>query len=406
MALSVPMGLPSRRNWSNEGHHPPSDRTCMMKVAKELCGVQSCFGTSPKPHQDAVFRSGGSVSIYTPELIVTRHKTPLDKRAKRTFYGKGLARMLVNAARGPLMGKAYARTLNTCQNLILQEDGKLTTTYCGYRWCPCCSAIKTARAWEAYGQEVQGWANEGKCFLVTLTLPNCSFGNLRNVVRKMHKDFGSLTNTLQKRFGKEEVKLIRATEVTYNEEQNNAHPHMHLLVRGYEVSKAVVQLWMKRNPEASILAQDIRKGDKNSIAEVFKYVQKLSSDKRDEKGERKLIAPQVLDLIFTSLRSLRLWAAAGIKAANGDEKAIDDTADIEVDTGTIATTRKDERIVWEWSQVHATWVDYNTGDTLTNWIPGRTSLGLVGKMDAVSYELERTTGVKDWTKHKREEKYE
>jgi hypothetical protein len=217
----------------------------------------------------------------------------------------------------------------------------------------------------------------------------------------MHNNFARVTNSLQKRLGKDVVKMIRATEVTYKEETNQAHPHMHLLVHTRELAVEVVRAWMKRNPDASILAQDIRKGDKNSIAEVFKYVQKLSSDKRDSDGSRKLVPPQILDLIFTSLRSLRLWAAAGVRASNGDEKAIDDTAEIEVDTGTVATTRVDERILWEWSQTFASWIDYNTGDILTPaYEPSRTSRGLVAKMDAVSVELEGINGCSPHTRYK------
>ncbi len=372
-----------------------------MKVAKTGKPCNSLVQATGRTGS-GVSAVGGSVCLDTPEQIVTSPRTVLDKRAKRVFYGKGIARMLVNAARGPLMGRAYQRTLEKCNTLVLQEDGKLIVWRCSHRWCPSCSAIRSARAWNAYGAEVDRWAKEGKCFLITLTVPNCSFGNLRSVVRQMHKHFGSLTNTLQKKFGKDSVKLIRATEVTYNEETNKAHPHMHLLCYSYEVAKQVVQLWMKRNPEASILANDIRKADKTSIAEVFKYLQKISSDKRDENGNRKLVSPSVLDLIYTALRSLRVWAAAGIKAANGDEKAIDDTADIETDSGTVATTRKDERIVWEWSQSLGTWVDYNTGDTLTSWEPGRASRKLVGMMDALSEEMEKGRGVKDWSKHRKE----
>jgi len=387
--------FPRDANPIGTGHQESghSFRPLNMKVANTLEPRNSCPWASAQDTGNGV---SAVVSFNTPEKVVTGPQTILDKRAKRVFYGKGLARMLVNAARGPLMGRAYQRTLFKCNTLVLQEDGRLTTWRCGYRWCASCSAIKTARAWNSYGSEVQSWATEGKCYLVTLTAPNCSFGNLRNVVRKMHSDFASLTNTLQKRLGKDAVKLIRATEVTHNEETNKAHPHLHLLVLGYDVAKQVVQLWMKRNPEASILAQDIRKGDKNSIGEVFKYVQKLSSDKRDENGQRKLVPPQILDLIFTSLRGLKLWAAAGIKAANGDEKAIDDTAEIETDKGTVATTRKDERILWEWSQKFGTWVDYNTGDTLTSWEPGRTSRHLLGMMDSLSEEMENGRGVKDW----------
>lgn len=373
----------------------------MTKVCKDL----TTRNRSSKQGKDgsgfAVSGGSGSGFFNTPGQVATAQRTPMEKRAKRTYYGKALARMLVNASRGPLMGRAYQRTLEKCQTLILQEDGKLKTWYCSSRWCPCCSAIKTAKAWEAYGQEVSSWADTNDCYLVTLTKPNCSFGALRKSVQQMHKDFSCITKSLQKRLGTASVKMIRATEVTYNEETNTVHPHMHLLVYTKKMSIEVVRAWMKRNPDASILAQDIRKGDKNSIAEVFKYVQKLSSDKRDESGQRKLIPPQILDCIFTSLRSLRLWAAAGIRAANGDEKAIDDTAEIEVDTGTVATTRVDERILWEWSQTFATWIDYNTGEVLTpGYEPSRTSKRFVAMMDAVSVELEGINGCEAQTRYK------
>jgi hypothetical protein len=301
-------------------------------------------------------------------------------------YSKPLARMLVNVAKGPLMGKAYARTLNQCGQLIEQVDGKLKQYWCGYRWCAACGAIKTARAWNAYGDEVKSWGSD--LYLVTLTIPNVSGTHLRASVQKMHKTFTIVVRSLHRQFGKGVVKMIRATECTYSEVRGDFHPHAHCVVKGKDVALALRAGWLKRNPGASSLGQDIRKGDTGSIAELFKYATKLSSDKKDKDGLRKVVPPSALDTIFTALRGLRLWQAVGVKPANNDEQAIDDTAEIETDVGTEATTRKDERIIWQWSQVMTDWVDFSTGELLTGYQPGRMSMALIKKMEALADELE------------------
>jgi len=347
----------------------------------------------PKPRNSlvqATGRTGHGVSAVvpfnTPEQPVHSGLTPLQKRARRVAFGKPLARMLVGASRGPLMGKAYSRTLHQCGQLMEQVDGKLKTYWCGYRWCPACTAIKTARAWNAYGDEVKGWGKD--LHMVTLTVPNVSETVLRSTVRTMHQTFTNIGRSLTRQFGKDDVKMIRATECTYSEVRNDFHPHMHVVVKGRDVAKALLEGWLKRNLEASSLGQDLRKGDSGSVAELFKYATKLSSDKRDTDGSRKVVPPHALDTIFTAFRGLRLWQAVGVKAANNDEQAIDDTAEIETDVGTEATTRKDERIIWQWSQIMTDWVDYSTGECLTGYEPGRHAKALIEKMEALADELE------------------
>jgi hypothetical protein len=341
----------------------------------------------------ATGRTGHGVSAVvhfnTPELPVHSTRTPLtplQKRARRTAFGKPLARMLVGAAKGNLMGKAYARTLHQCGQLIDQTGGKLKTYWCGYRWCPACTAIKTARAWNAYGSEVKSWGSD--LHLVTLTVPNVSGGHLRTTVKEMHQTFANIGRSLTRQFGKDDVKMIRATECTYSEVRDDYHPHMHIVVRGLTVAKALYQGWMKRNPTASTLGQDIRKGDSSTVAELFKYSTKLSSDKKDADGSRRVIPAFALDTIFTAFRGLRLWQAVGVKAANNDDDASDDTAAIETDVGTEATTRKTENIVWTWSQAMTDWVDYKTGECLTGYEPAKHARTLIKKMEALADELD------------------
>jgi len=337
----------------------------------------------------ATGRTGHGVSAVVPfnTSRTTRPKTltPLQKRARRVAFGKPLARMLVGASRGPLMGKAYSRTLHQCGQLMEQVDGKLKTYWCGYRWCPACAAIKTARAWNAYGDEVKGWGKD--LHMVTLTVPNVSGEVLRSTVRTMHQTFANIGRSLTRQFGKDDVKMIRATECTYSEVRNDFHPHMHVVVKGHDVAKALLMGWLKRNPEASSLGQDLRKGDSGSVAELFKYATKLSSDKRDTDGSRKVVPAHALDTIFTAFRGLRLWQAVGVKAANNDEQAIDDTAEIETDVGTEAITRKDERLIWQWSQIMTDWVDYSTGECLTGYEPGRHAKTLIQKMESLADDL-------------------
>ena len=340
----------------------------------------------------ATGRTGHGVSPFrrldTPEQLphpTSTALTPLQKRARRVAFGKPLARMLVGASRGPLMGKAYSRTLHQCGQLMEQVDGKLKTYWCGYRWCPACTAIKTARAWNAYGDEVKSWGTD--LYMVTLTVPNVSGEVLRATVRTMHNQFANIGQALHRKFGKGTVKMIRATECTYSEVRGDFHPHMHCVVKGRETATALLEGWLKRNPDASPLAQDMRSGNAGTVAELFKYATKLSSDKRDNDGSRRVIPAHALDTIFTAFRGLRLWQAVGVKAANNDEGAIDDNADIETEVGTEATTRVNENIVWEWCQAVTDWVDLKTGECLTGYEAGRHAKTLIQKMETLADDL-------------------
>jgi len=352
-----------------------------MKVVNELQPRNSCSWATGNP--------SGGVSVLgrldTPEQLPHPTLNPLQKRARRVAFGKPLARMLVGASRGPLMGKAYSRTLHQCGQLMEQVDGKLKTYWCGYRWCPACTAIKTARAWNAYGAEVKSWGSD--LHMVTLTVPNVSGEVLRSTVRTMHNQFANIGQALHRKYGKGMVKMIRATECTYSEVRGDFHPHMHIVVKGREIAKALLEGWLKRNPEASSLAQDMRKGNAGTVAELFKYATKLSSDKRDTDGTRRVIPAHALDTIFTAFRGLRLWQAVGVKAANNDEGAIDDNAEIETEVGTEATTRVTENIVWEWCQAVTDWVDLNTGECLTGYEPGRHAKTLIQKMEILADDL-------------------
>jgi len=305
-------------------------------------------------HATLVGGAGGAVSAIHPD---PRHS--LQKRAGRKAISHALALALLRATGGPLMGNAYARTAHRCGERLDQSDGTLRQYWCGYRWCATCGAIRTARAHEAYGPTVAQWTDPQ---LVTLTVPNVTGTALRQAVRDMHHAFATLTRAVRRRFGKDGVRMIRTTEVTYNVGADSYHPHLHLLVDGPALAEAVRDAWLERWPTARRVAQDVRPADRNSMAEVFKYATKLAT------SDGKLVPAPALDTIYTALRGLRLWQPVGITALT-DESAGDDTAEMDQTQGTPAISRPTETVDWQWQQAATDWVDSETGECLTGYTP-------------------------------------
>ena len=299
--------------------------------------------------------------------------TALQKRARRKAYGHALAQGLLSVARGPLMGKAYARTVHQCGETMHQEDGRLRTYWCGYRWCPCCNAIRTARAIQAYGPAVAAWGDE--THLVTLTVPNCSGGSLRATLKALHTTFANCCRSVARKLP---LQAIRSSEVTYSEKHGNYHPHLHAMVCGRRQADALVAAWLKRFPEASARAQDVRQADVRALHELFKYSTKLASDKRDADGSRRVVPFAVLNVVFEAQRGLRLWQAVGVCAVDPD--ALDDEGALVVEIGTEAPTRKGETVQWVWMQGCTDWVDLSTGDCLSGYEPGRHARALLLKL--------------------------
>jgi hypothetical protein len=298
----------------------------------------------------------------TPEELdhTNRHHTSrLANRARRVAESKLQAKALCAVAQGPLMGKAYTRTLTRCATEIHQRDGRLTQYWCGYRWCLQCAAVRTARAFERYSPTVRLWANDGEAHLVTLTLPNVRGHYLRSTVRGMHRHFALAVRSLR-RSGT--VELIRATECTYSERTDSYHPHLHVVVRGAKTADALVKAWLRREPEAKRSAQQCLKADVHVTDNWFKYATKPTSERREDDGSPGVVPARALDVIYTALRGLHLLQPVGIRSARRDDADI-----LEIPAGTPATTRVGETIYWQWDQQCRDWVDSTTGECLSGY---------------------------------------
>lgn len=320
----------------------------------------------------------GSVAF----LLGNSSERALQKRARRRAVTKPLAGLLVKVATNDKMKKMYERTYNKCQEMQFQTNGKLHTAYCGNRWCLVCGTYRQTRMWKAYGEEVLSWKNSA--YLVTLTIPNVKGIALRSTLQEMHKKFRYCWHHMRHKEGLE-VKVLRATEVTYSKKNNTFHPHLHVLVKGKKQAVQLMKNWLQRWPDAKSVAQDIRKADKNSVYELFKYCAKLGTDTRDEDGFLQIVPPKKLDTIFTAMRGLRLWSVAGIQSALG---VVDEEGELQPEETTPAVKRVDEVIVWEWNQHIRDWADYETGEVLSGYETSTKVERFVKKLEAELIEEE------------------
>lgn len=296
----------------------------------------------------------------------------LQKRSRAKLLSRALATGLAEL-RSPLE-KSYRNTVY-CSECIAQEGGVMTTRYCGNRWCLVCSRVRTARAINAYMPVLGAWAAP---YMVTLTVPNCDGPALESMIAAMLKGFTSCKRSM-KRAGYV-VRAVRKLECTYNPRREDYHPHFHVLVDGREVAEELRRLWLRYWKGAAVLdAQDVRPCDGNGgMLELFKYFTKLLTPGKGKRGVAPLLA---LDTIFRAMRGRRVWQPVGFTLSAEEEEAIEGER-LEV-TGTAAFKRSAERVLWDWCQDVADWIDRESGETLSEYEPTQGYRELVASIGAL-----------------------
>lgn len=296
------------------------------------------------------------------------------KRGRAKFVSLPLAVALAEL-HSPLE-KSYRNTIY-CASCIKQENGVLSSKYCGNRWCMVCSRIRTARAMNAYLPVLSSWSDP---YLVTLTVPNCSGEELPAVLALMQEKFTSCKRAIVRTHGREFM-AVRKLECTYNNRRRDFHPHYHVIVEGREQAELLRGLWLRRwRGAADAKAQDVRKCDENALSELFKYFTKLTTRTGAKGGGRGFVPVAALDLIFRAMRHKRVWQPVGFRLPKEVEESIEGET-IEVD-GTIAFKRTSEVIYWEWFQELNDWVDRESGETLSDYEPGERYRAFVGSIEA------------------------
>jgi len=278
----------------------------------------------------------------------------------------------------------YDRARGCCR-VVQQEDGELSCTYCRCRWCVVCNRIRMGTILNQYLPILRMWEDEEGVFFVTLTAPNVEGEDLRGRVKEMKKQLRycrrSIRDTRDMDF-----RAVENWEVTYNEEADSYHPHVHIAVRGRAQAIALQSEWLKRWDSASKGAQDVRKwdGTKGGMKELAKYATKMVAP-----GEEKERPPvEALDTIFRALYRLNLINPTGFDKQEERERAArhlqegqtdgettarpgldeqDEDPFEDLERGIPAYVRPEEDAVWIWDG--SDWWDQETGEQLSGFEP-------------------------------------
>lgn len=301
----------------------------------------------------------------------------LKKRARRNYLKTALTLSLVTASeqsKDSVLNKSYWNTFHCSNVLLSRSDGMITAKYCKNRWCTVCNSIRTAQSINKYSPTIDNW--DQKRF-VTLTLKTVKAEDLKERIDYMFSVFTKIKNAIRQRHRRgvgNKLVGIRKMEVTYSEKTNRYHPHFHLIIKDPDTANEVLSLWYQHNenrtydgdPLISEKGQDNQPADKKSSAELFKYFTKLITE--STKGDRVIYA-DALDVIFNAIKGRRVLQPFGFKALKIEEE----------DDETKAGDEANAVAVYTWIQVLSDWVDKETGEMLTGYIPGTGFKDLVTK---------------------------
>lgn len=201
--------------------------------------------------------------------------------------------------------------------------------------------------------------------MVTLTVRNCVGADLPATLGEMVKAFASCTRSIRRTSGFA-VTALRKVECTYNVHEDTYHPHYHVIINGKEQAELLRNLWLRRFSDRTELAgQDVRPCGEGSLQELFKYFTKLTTKTKDKK--KRPMPIDALHTIFKAMRGRRVWQPCGFTLPKEIEEAIEGE-EIEV-TGTEAFKRPEDEVYWQWDQEVSDWVDSQTGETLSEYVP-------------------------------------
>jgi hypothetical protein len=258
--------------------------------------------------------------LDTLAQLPTKSKlTPLQKKARSKYFTQNIVTPLIYyaqyEAKDIKLQKYFSSAFYCCKD-IKQVGKRIETKYCNTRVCNQCNRIRTAKLMNGYISQLSG----KKQYFVTLTIPNVAAAELRTSISSMVKNCSNIIRVIRER-KKIKVNGIRKIEITYNQKTNTYHPHLHLLVDS--AADIIVAEWLKRNPTAKAVAQDIRNADENSLNELFKYTTKIGISKTKEINSSIDIQVEAIYTITKAMYKKRAFQPFGlIKKVNED---IEDT---------------------------------------------------------------------------------
>lgn len=254
---------------------------------------------------------------YTHNSYWDEHKANTDNLSDLYSYNKKFER--------------YAERTKTCSEFLVYanrldlENGELVkkltnANFCRVRLCPVCqwrrSLMWQARFYDAIPKIMEQYAGYRFLFL-TLTVKNCQVTELSNTLAWMNKSFRKML----KYKGLDVWQgWLKSTEVTRNEKDNTAHPHLHVLVmvkpsyfkKDYIKQFEYVEMWQKALKTDYLPNVDVRtvKNKHNNKEDLETAVQELL--KYSVKESDLLADPEFLYVLTDEIFKKRFISSGGI----------------------------------------------------------------------------------------------
>ena len=172
---------------------------------------------------------------------------------------------------------------NFIQSVLTADEstGKVVkANRCMNRFCPICLATRSRKQGFALGVILETLREnyDYKFLFLTLTVPNVPGHEL---IKELQKQYESLKRFIQRKQFKNISKgYVRKTEITYNPNRNDFHPHIHMLIavdenyftrENYVKQETWLEIWKKCKKDDSITQVHIKKANEESFRELAKY---------------------------------------------------------------------------------------------------------------------------------------
>lgn len=281
----------------------------------------------------------------------------LSKRARAKYVTNIVARPLAEL-KSPLQ-KAY-KLSTTCAGELAERPGKITSLYCGCRWCIVCSRMRTAKLINGYLPAIEQMAEK---WFLTLSRPNVPGTKLQDEIRYYLREASLIQRYLREKRNLKHYSSLRKIECTYNEQAQTYHPHFHIIFDDFEAADLFLQQWLSRNPTAQLNKGNLlKKADDKAVKELFKYFTKVVSKTKskavngtDSADYR--IHLQALDIMFVAMRAVRTFQPCGIIKAVSEEIETEQA----LESGRVQVNQ------WSWKDYD--WMNTETAAALTGYVP-------------------------------------
>ena len=233
-----------------------------------------------------------------------------------------------------LISESRMKSLEECgNNLLFSVNDKnkkrlKSANFCRIRTCPMCNWRKSLKLFGQTSEIANIIINQDsstRFLFVTFTVKNCDADKLSQTIDMMNMGFKRLTDKSKKlaitnKFKNNMLGYMRAIEVTYNQQEDTYHPHIHCIFavkagyfkgNGYIKKSEWQYIWgecCKTEYEPIVHVQTIKNSTSKAVAEIAKYPVKID-DLVNYDNEEKSI--QALTVLTKFLHKRRLITFGG-----------------------------------------------------------------------------------------------